>query len=374
MSEQSAPRWLPRASLTVAVVLLGVLATLWVANRLRSLIFMVFISLFLAVALEPAVQYLAKRGWRRNHATMVVFGATFLAGAAFVAALVPLFVNQAAQLADQLPTYIAAVQDWLGQGDVDVDLIDQTITRQFDDLGRLLGQYGSQVAGGLFAVGNTVFGVVFRLVTVGLFAFYMVSDGPKLRRTVLAFMPQHRQREALRIWEIAVEKTGGYIYSRLILAVVAAAFTALVLTLLGVDYPLALGLWVGVLSQFVPVIGTYIAAVLPVVVAFFDRPLTALWVLLALIGYQQVENFLVAPRITAKAMSIHPAVSVAAVIAGVSLLGGIGAVLSLPVAATVQAFISTALNRHDLVESPLFDEPDQRRSRRDPRSEPEGEA
>ncbi len=374
MSEQSAPRWLPRAALTVAVVILGVLAMLWVANRLRSLIFMVFISLFVAVALEPAVQFLAKRGWRRNYATTLVFSATFLAGIAFVAALVPLFVNQAAELADQLPTYIAAVQEWLGQGDVDVELIDQTITRQFDDLGRLLGQYGSQVAGGLFAVGNTVFGVIFRLVTVGLFSYYMVSDGPKLRRTVLAFMPQHRQREALRIWEIAVEKTGGYIYSRLILAVVAAAFTALVLTILGVSYPLALGLWVGVLSQFVPVIGTYIAAVLPVVVAFFDRPLTALWVLVALIGYQQVENFLVAPRITAKAMSIHPAVSVAAVIAGVSLLGGIGAVLSLPVAATVQAFISTALNRHDLVESPLFNEPEQRRSRRTPPPEAEGEA
>lgn len=367
MSDRSAPRWLPRASLTVAGVILAVLATLWAANRLRSLIFMLFISLFVAVALEPAVQYLARRGWNRHRATGLVFTATFLVGAAFVAALVPLFINQAAQLADQLPTYIAAVQDWLGRGDVDVELIDQTIARQFDDLGRLLSQYGGQVAGGLFAVGNTVFGVLFRLVTIGLFSFYMVAEGPKLRRTVLAFMPQHRQREALRIWEVAVDKTGGYIYSRLILAVVAAAFTALVLTVLGVPYPLALGLWVGLLSQFVPVIGTYIAAVLPVVVAFFDRPLNALWVLIALIGYQQIENFLVAPRITAKAMSIHPAVSVGAVIAGVSLLGGIGAVLSLPVAATIQAVIATALARHDLVESPLFDEPAGRKEPRPPR-------
>ena len=129
-----------------------------------------------------------------------------------------------------------------------------------------------------------------------------------------------------------------------------------VLRLLGVPYSIALGLWVGVLSQFVPVIGTYIAAVLPVFVAFFQQPITALWVLIALIAYQQVENFLVAPRITARAMAIHPAVSIGAVIAGASLLGGIGAALALPVAATIQAFISTAVARHDLIESPLLDE------------------
>jgi predicted PurR-regulated permease PerM len=139
------------------------------------------------------------------------------------------------------------------------------------------------------------------------------------------------------------------------LAAVAAAFTATVLAILGVPYVLALSLWVGVISQFIPVVGTYLAAVLPTLVALSRSPLDALWVVIALIAYQQLENFVVAPRITAKAMAIHPAVSIGAVIAGASLLGGVGAVLALPVAATVQAFSSAVLARHSVVEAPDAD-------------------
>jgi predicted PurR-regulated permease PerM len=345
------PSWLPRASLSVALVVLAVLAFLWIANRLRNLIFMTFIALFIAVALEPAVQYLSGRGWRRRHATGFVFLVATIVAAGFVASLVPLFVQQAAALADNVPRYLDNVQELLvEQGLIDDEGVDQQITSQFENLGSLLDRYGGSVAGGVFAVGNTLFSAVFQLVTIGLFAYYMVAEGPTMRRTVLGVFPPPRQRELLKIWDIAVAKTGGYIYSRLILAGVAAAFTAGVLALLGLPYVLALSLWVGVISQFIPVIGTYFAAAVPVLVALAQDPLDALWVLVALVAYQQLENFVVAPRITAKSMALHPAISVGAVIAGVSLVGGVGAVLALPVAATIQAFISTAIERHELVE------------------------
>ena len=366
------PAWLPRAAATVAAVILGVLAVLWVADRLRTLLFIIFIALFVAVALEPAVQYLAKRGWKRTWATGVVFLLTLLALASFIAALVPVFVSQASSLVENMPAYIEDVQDWIDrQPNLDIDIFSDQLAAQFESLGTLITSYGATVAGGVFAVGNTVFSAIFRFVTVSLFAFYMVAEGPKMRRTLLSIMPPNRQREALRIWEISVEKTGGYIYSRLVLAVVAASFTALMLSLLGVPYAIALGLWVGVLSQFVPVIGTYIAAVLPVLVAVVPEGPNdvwhggrALWVLVALIGYQQVENLLVAPKITAKAMAIHPAVSVAALIAGANLLGGMGAVLALPAAAIIQAVISTAWERHELIDSEALVEPPVRPPRR----------
>ena len=349
MDEDRAPRWLPKAAVSVAAVLLGVVAVLWIAARLRTLLFILFVSLFVAVALEPAVQYLGRRGWRRRPATGVVFGLTLVLVAGFVAALVPVFITQASGLARSFPSYVESVQGWLAERDIDIELIDPQVAVEFRDLGGLIQAYGSRVAGGVFAIGNTVFSALFQVVTIGLFSYYMVAEGPQLRRTVLSFMPPDRQREALRVWEIAVDRTGGYVYSRAVLAVVAAGFTSLVLSALGLPYPVALGLWVGVLSQFVPVVGTYIAGVLPLLVALANDPPDAVWVLLALVGYQQVENFVVAPKITARAMSIHPAVSVAAVIAGVSLLGGIGAVLALPVAATVQAVISTAAHRHEVV-------------------------
>ncbi|MDH3518391.1 MAG: AI-2E family transporter, partial [Acidimicrobiia bacterium] len=277
-----------------------------------------------------------------------------------------------AELAENLPAYLENVQSFIDEQQFfDIELVDPQVARQLNNLGDLIESYGGEVAGGVAAVGNTVFGALFRVVTITLFAYYMVAEGPQLRRTVLGILPQRRQREVLRVWEIAVDKTGGYVYSRFVLALVAAAFTSSVLRLLDVPFSLALGMWVGVLSQFVPVVGTYIAAVLPVLVALFESPATAAWVLLALVAYQQVENFLVAPRITAKAMAIHPAVSVGSVIAGASMLGGIGAVLALPVAATIQAFISTAIERHDLIESAALVEQDRpRRSGKQPGDEP----
>lgn len=375
MPEQQPPPWLRRAVLQAALVLVGVLALLWVANRLRPLILQLFVALFVSVALEPAVQFLTKRGWRRSRATPLVFFGTALVAAAFVAAIVPVFVDQAVALTRDMPRYLANVETWLADQDlIDVDLLNAQVREQLQDAGDLLGDLGGPLAGGLLAVGNTVFGAIFQLVVVGLFAYSMVAEGPKLRRTVLARLPQARQREVLRIWEIAVEKTGGYIYSRMVLAVAAAVYTTAVLWILSVPHGIALGLWVGVLSQFVPVVGTYIAAVLPVLVALVNDPIAALWVLVALVAYQQVENFLIAPRISARAMAIHPAVSVGAVLAGASLLGGVGAVLALPVAATIQAAISTAMARHELVdEAPVEEEPavGRRRPRR-PRSAREG--
>ncbi len=351
------PRWLPRASLSVLLVILSVMAAAWFVARLRNLIFMIFIALFISVAIEPAVQTLNKRGWSRRKATPLVFAGSLLVGVGFVAALVPLFVSQASGLIDNLPGYMTSLQGMLANVEFfDIELIDAAMIAEFEDLGSLLGRYGGSVAGGVFAVSNTVFSAVFQTVTIALFAYYMVADGPRMRRSVLGVVPPRRQRELLMIWEIAVRKTGGYIYSRLVLAVVAAGFTALILMLLDLPYVVALGLWVGVISQFIPVVGTYIAAVLPVLVALVDAPIKAVWVLIALVGYQQIENYVVAPRITAKAMAIHPAISVGAVIAGASLLGGVGAVLALPVAATIQAFIATALERHEVVEGASLDD------------------
>lgn len=335
--------------LSIAGVILALLALLWVLLRIRTLVFMLFVALFLAVALEPAVQRLARRGWRRGVATGLVFVIAFALGVGFVAALVPLFVNQAVQIVENMPTYLSNLQS-LVERFADVRLVTPDAAAEFQDLGSLVGRFGGQVAGGVFALGNTIVGLVFQVVTIGLFAFYMVAEGPKMRRIVLSFLPPARQREVLRIWEISVDKTGGYIYSRAILAGVAAVFTAGILTFLDVPFPIALGMWVGVLSQFVPVVGTYIAMILPALVALVKSPVVALWVVVALIAYQQLENYVIAPRITARTMSLHPAVSVAAVIAGASILGGIGAVLALPVAAIIQALASTTVHRHELVE------------------------
>ena len=352
---ERSPTWLPHATLVVSFVVALSAAGLVILYEIRSLIYMLFLATFVAIALEPAVQGLVRRGWKRNVATMVVFGVSLILFIGFLVALIPVFATQGALLIENIPKYLEALQE-LASRFFEVDLVDPELTNQFEDLGSILQQYGSTVAGGVFAVGNTVFGAIFQMVTVALFAYYLVAEGPSWRRTLLAMMPAERQREALKIWEISVDKTGGYVYSRAVLAIVAGLFTFFVLLILGVPSAAALAVWMGVLSQFVPVIGTYVGMILPALAALSISPASALWVVLAMLAYQQLENYFIAPRVTARTMAIHPAVTIGALIAGASLLGGVGAVVALPIAATIQAVISTTVQRHKVIESEALKE------------------
>jgi predicted PurR-regulated permease PerM len=157
----------------------------------------------------------------------------------------------------------------------------------------------------------------------------------------------------VRGWEIAIEKTGGYIYSRGLLALFSAIATTIVLEIMGIPYALALGLWTGLISQFIPTIGTYLAGALPVLVALLEDPVDAVVVLVFILLYQQVENYVFAPKITARTMDLHPAVAFGTVIAGAALFGAVGALLALPAAAVLQAIGSTYFDRHDVIDTAI---------------------
>jgi predicted PurR-regulated permease PerM len=186
----------------------------------------------------------------------------------------------------------------------------------------------------------------------------MIAEGPRLRHAVCSILPPRRQEEVLRAWEIGIEKTGGYVYSRLLLAGISGATAFIVFVALGVPFPFALALWIGLVSQFIPTVGTYIAAVVPLVVTLFERgTIAAIIVLVYILIYQQIENYLLSPRVTAHTMELHPAVAFGSVIAGASLFGATGAFLALPATATLQSALSVYVRRHEVVESELTEEP-----------------
>lgn len=343
-----ADRLFRRRVFTVVGILLLVGAGLWFVDQIADLLFMVFVALFVAVAMEPPVHTLAKRGWSRGAATGLVFLGAVILTTIFLIALVPLLVSQVSQLIDELPSYIESVstllRDWFGLEISQTEITDQSNAAQdwlAENVGSLLG--------GVVGFGSTVFGFVFFVITVGLFSFYMVAELPKLQQTVLSVLTPERQKGAIAIWETAVEKMGGYIYSRLILAALGGTISAIFLTAVKVPFSVPLGIWIGVLSQFIPVVGTYLSAILPAVVALSVSGATAVWVVVFFVIYQQIENFLISPKITERTMAIHPAVSVAAIIAGGSILGPIGIILALPFAAIVQALISTSIHRHEVL-------------------------
>jgi predicted PurR-regulated permease PerM len=209
------------------------------------------------------------------------------------------------------------------------------------------------VAGNVLGFGTAILGAIFELATIALFTFYFVADGPRMRRTICSTLPPRRQREVLFAWEVGIDKTGGYLYSRLLLGAISATCFFILLKIIGVPFAVPLALWMGVVSQFVPVVGTYIAAALPLLVAVLVSPVDALIVLIYVLVYQQVENYLLAPKISAHTMQLHPAVAFGAAICGASVGGAVGAFLALPAAAIIQGVGGTYIRRHEVVDTEL---------------------
>lgn len=338
------PRWLPRAMLLALALLAGYRLAGWAFQQLTGLLLDVLIAFFLALAVEPVVDRMAARGMRRGLATSVVFLGVLMLATAFLFALGALLVDQVMAIFGNLPKYARELVEWFNRvfhANVDASRLQSNLLRS-----DWLRRYLQRSAGSVWGLSATVLGAVFRLFAVALFAFYFAAEGPRLRRAMCSVLPPARQAEVLRAWEIAVAKTGGYLYSRGLMALLSSVAHFTVLEVLGVPFAPALGVWVGVVSQFVPTVGTYLAGALPVLIALTVNPWDALWVLCFVVVYQQIENYLLQPRITAKTVDIHPAVAFGSVIAGAAVLGAVGALIAIPAVATLQGFLAAYVKRY----------------------------
>ncbi|MET8873704.1 AI-2E family transporter [Nocardia sp. NPDC004604] len=341
------PPWLLRAFLLAAATVAGLVFGFWVLQKLQGFLLVLLVSLFLAFAIEPAVNWLAARGVRRGLATGLVFLLLTAATVAFVWTLGALLIDQVTTLVKNAPNNADQVIGW----------VNRTFKTHLssDDIQKYLGEWSSTIdrylvglAGNAWGIGTAAIGAIFQALGVLLFTYYFAADGPRFRNAVSSLLPPNRQRHVLRAWDIAVEKTGGYIYSRALLALCSTIAHYVALRVLDVPSAFALALWVGVVSQFIPTVGTYLAGALPVLVALVHNPSSALWILGFIVVYQQFENYVLQPRITATTLDMHPAVAFGAVIAGAAILGPTGALLAIPVTATVQAFAGAYIRRYEV--------------------------
>ncbi|WP_228183694.1 AI-2E family transporter [Streptomyces anulatus] len=344
------PGWLPRAmALALALYACFQLGS-WAFYQLIGLLTNVLIAFFLALAIEPAVGRMAGRGMRRGLATFLVFLGLMIFSLGFVVLLGSMLAGQIVDMVDEFPKYIDSVINWVNQTfHTELSRVEVQDSLLHSDW---LQKYVQNSATGVLDVSTTVLGGLFRLLTIFLFSFYFAADGPRLRRALCSVLPPARQTEVLRAWEIAVDKTGGYIYSRGLMALVSGAAHYVLLVILGVPYAPALAVWVGLVSQFIPTIGTYLAGALPMLIAFTVDPWYALWVLGFVVIYQQFENYVLQPKLTAKTVDIHPAVAFGSVIAGTALLGAVGALVAIPAVATLQAFLGAYVKRYDVTDDP----------------------
>ncbi|MEV5380631.1 AI-2E family transporter [Streptomyces nondiastaticus] len=344
------PPWLPRAMVSALALVACFMLAVWAFQQLIGLLLNILIAFFLALAIEPAVARLSARGMRRGLATGLVFLAVTVVVAGFFALLGSMLADQIVTMVENFPSYLDAVIKWVNRvfhTSLSRVQVQESLLRS-----GWLQRYVKSSASGVLDVSATVLGGLFQLLTVVLFSFYFAADGPRLRRALCSVLPPRRQAEVLRAWELAVAKTGGYIYSRALMALISGIAHYVLLVILGVPYAPALAIWVGFVSQFIPTIGTYLAGALPVLLAFTVDPWYAVWVLGFVVVYQQFENYVLQPRITARTVDIHPAVAFGSVVAGAALLGAVGALVAISATATLQAFLGAYVRRYEVLAAP----------------------
>ena len=221
------------------------------------------------------------------------------------------------------------------------------------------GEAGKALGTGVvFSFLGGLFSFLLNLMTVVMTAYYISAAGPKLRRSFCQWLAPNTQRRFLLVWTVAQGQISSFLFSRSILALINATCTAIFLEILHVPYWLPLALFCGVVSQFIPTVGTYIGGALPVLFAWGNRGWTyAVAVLVFIIVYQQIENLILSPRISQRTMDINAAVAFLAVLAFGSLFGAFGAFLALPVTASLQAIFRAYTKRYELIDSPLMNDP-----------------
>jgi predicted PurR-regulated permease PerM len=325
-----------------------VLVIQFVLGKGSSLIFIVVMAWFASLAMEPAVGRLA-RLMPRGAATGLVLGGVVLFLTAFFGLFGQLIVTQVAGLVSAIPELAADLLTWVNERFGTEYTIDQLVSN-IDLSPEKAAGYANQIAGGVLAILGSIAGAVASFLIFALLLFYLSADGPRLRRWIASLFPARIQEATLVVWDTTAEKTGRYVTARVVLASVNATASGIVFLVIGLPSWLALALWTGLVAQFVPAIGTYISIVLPVLVGLLSpNPWLGVIVLAWAILYQQVENLTIEPRISARAVNVHPAVAFGSVMLGTATFGIAGALLAVPVVAMLLTLLDLYRTRYDLV-------------------------
>ncbi len=354
-STENRPQWVAipaanarRTAVVVVLVVVALWIGVWVFTSLGSFLFLMLLAWLISVAMEPPVLWLTGRGLRRGVATGIVMFLLVVVLGATTVMFGQVLVAQAAELGQQFPNAVRALLDWANRTfhmKVDVASVQASLGLTPDKLGELAGRYG----GGVVGVFGSVLTVLFDSLTILVFAYYLSADSPRLRQAIGSYLPQRYQRVVVTVWSIAVEKTGGFVVSKVVLAALSAFFHTLFFWLIDVPFWLPLGLLAGIVGQFIPAIGTYIGVILPAVFTLLTKPVNAVWIVIFATVYQQLENYLFTPRVSRQTMNVHPGIALAAVFVGAGLFGPIGALIGIPLAAAVLTLIETYRAEHELL-------------------------
>ncbi|HEY5184608.1 MAG TPA: AI-2E family transporter [Actinomycetes bacterium] len=335
--------------IAVSVLIIAVL-------RARSLVSILVISLFFGIAMLPAVNHLhQRRGWSRGKATGAVLIGLFVFLAVMVFVLIPGLVDAANRVGAQVPGWIDQINKTLG-----VSIDNGRPPAQINtDLQTWIHKWVQTNAQQLLGLASNTVGLVFQFFTVITFTCYFAAGGQNLLHAFLGRLPPEKQQRAGWAWDNAVIQTGGYFYSRNLLMVANAILYFFVMVAVGVPWAVSLPLSIfqAFAAEFIPVIGTYLGAAIPAIITlglrgFVPAVILIVWVVI----YQQIENYFLSPKISAKTMELNGGVAFGAALAGGAIGGPMGAFMALPVAAMITSFVKHYAHQYPVVYHSAYDD------------------
>lgn len=324
------------AILRIVTVVVGAVLLLYGAYRVRYILVLMLVALFLAVGLDPLVHGMQRIRLTRPQAVLIVFlGATlFIVG--FLASVTPPLVRQTQTLAQVIPEYaddLANRSERFNELDARYNITNRLRT-WVDDAPDVVGRSAETALGVARGIGRLVFSVV----TVTILTIYFLLDLPMLIDGAKRLLPLSRRRRFEEVTDVFFGRISGYLIGQLTVSAIAGASSFVVLTALRVPFSIPLAMWVA-FSALIPMVGATLGAIPAVLVAFFTSIPLGIITLVFFLIYQQVENYVVHPRVMRRAVEISPAAVILAALIGASLLGFVGALLAIPLAASIKVIV-----------------------------------
>ncbi|HEY3735756.1 MAG TPA: AI-2E family transporter [Streptosporangiaceae bacterium] len=298
--------------------------------RARAVLILIGLAMFLAAGLDPVVGWLVRHRVPRWAAVVVVISCTLGIVAAFLAAAIPPLASEATALTHQIPHYMHSLQDRNSElGKLNAKFqIQQHLTK-------LLSSRGSSLIGGVLGAGELVLSTASSILAMLVLSIYFLAGLPKIKLFAYRLVPHSRRPRVILIGDEILAKVGGYVLGNVLTSVIAGVGTYLWMLAFGIPYPILLGLFVALLD-LIPVIGSTIGGAVVTLVALTVSLPVAVATLAFYISYRLAEDYLIVPRIMGRTVQVPAIVSLIAVLIGGVLLGIVGALVAIPVAAAIR--------------------------------------
>jgi predicted PurR-regulated permease PerM len=324
--------YVARVTVTVVVVL-AVLAAAW---AVRNILVLVLVAAVLAIGLDRPVRYLERLHVSRGWAVVLIFLAAIGFLALFAWLVVPPLVREVKDLAANIPDYVRRLATE-NKGFANLDA-KYHISERLKEATTKLPSLASASFGTILRITGSIGSMIFNLLTVGILTIYFLMSLPRTEQLAESLITgQHRDR-GIRVFQESIERIGGYVSGNIAVSIVAGVTAFIALAIIGVPFAAALAMWVAI-ADLIPTVGATLGALAAVLVAAFAGWGEVIATVIYFIVYQQVENYVIVPRVMKKAVDLPPAMVIVSVLIGGSLAGFAGALIALPIAAAIKVVI-----------------------------------